>query len=567
MNDRSMEPLPRKTYIAIDAKSFYASVEAADRNYDPLTVNLVVADLSRTEKTICLAVSPALKAYGISGRARLFEVVEAVKKINQERLRKAIALGVAKTDPETGKKTFSAPSFDSLALAADPSLELSYVVAPPRMLLYEKISTKIFSIYSRYISPEDIHVYSIDEVFLDVTRYLAAYNSTPHALAMQMIREVLHYTGITATAGIGTNMFLAKVAMDIVAKHVEPDAQGVRIAELDEQTYREKLWCHRPITDFWRIGPGTAHRLEKMGLFTMGDVARQSVRNEELLYREFGINAELLIDHAWGWEPTEIAAVKAYRPEHTSISSGQVLSEPYDFEKGKLIVREMTELLVLDLVRKGLVTRKMELDISYDWTSLKVKVPAERWQDAVYAVSGTGEIYEGKVTLNYYGKPHPNHAHGTADFGKWTSSTRRIMDKIMELYDRIADPRLLVRRLNIAAINLADENNAPAELPKGGVNGQLSLFDDAAFDTEDEKKAREQRAAEEARERKERKIQKATLAIQEKYGKNAVLKGTNFMEGGTAIERNAQIGGHKSGAEGFTREKKQRGKIHDKRND
>ena len=563
MSNHSTVP---RTYIAIDAKSFYASVEAVDRHYDPLTVNLVVADLSRTEKTICLAVSPALKAYGISGRARLFEVVEAVKKINQERLRKAIALGVAKTDPETGKKTLSSPSFDSLALAADPSLELSYVVAPPRMLLYEKISTKIFSVYSKYISPEDIHVYSIDEVFLDVTQYLATYNLAPHELAMQMIREVLHETGITATAGIGTNMFLAKVAMDIVAKHVEPDAQGVRIAELNEQTYREKLWCHRPITDFWRVGPGTARRLESLNCFTMGDVARQSVKNEDLLYKEFGINAELLIDHAWGWEPTEIATVKAYRPENTSISSGQVLSEPYDFEKGKLIVREMTELLVLDLVKKGLVTRKMELDISYDWTSLKVKIPAERWQDAVYAVAGTDEIYAGKVTLNYYGKPHPKHAHGTADFGKWTNSTRRIMDKIMDLYDQIVDPRLLVRRLNIAAINLVDENNAPVELPKGAVKDQLSLFDDAAFDTEDEKKAREQRAAEEAQERKERKIQKATLALQEKYGKNAVLKGTNFMEGGTTIERNAQIGGHRSGSEGFTREKKQRGKIHDKRN-
>ena len=364
------ENLKARQYIAVDAKSFYASVELVDRGLDPLTTNLVVADLSRTEKTICLAVSPSLKAHGIPGRARLFEVVERVKQVNAARFQRALRLGVLPKDPETGEYRFAGASFDAPALAADQSLELAYIVAPPRMILYEKISTQIFSIYSKYISPEDIHVYSIDEVFLDVTAYLKTYGVTARELAIRMIRDVLNTTGITATAGIGTNMYLAKVAMDIVAKHVPPDRDGVRIAELDEQSYRETLWYHTPLTDFWRVGKGIAARLKKLNCFTMGDIARQSILDESVLYKALGINAELLIDHAWGWEPTEISVVKAYQPESNSISSGQVLSEPYDFEKGRLIVKEMTEQMALDLVRKGAVTRQMALMIDYDPSSL-----------------------------------------------------------------------------------------------------------------------------------------------------------------------------------------------------
>ena len=538
------------TYICLDLKSYYASAEAAYRKLNPLTTNLVVADITRTEKTICLAVSPSLKAHGISGRARLFEVVQKVKEVNQERFRTAMKLGVLPKD-ENGKYHFTSSSFDAEALPADPSLELSYIVAPPRMKYYEEISTKIFSIYKKYIGTDDIHVYSIDEAFMRVTPYLETYHLTAHELAMALIRQVLYETRITATAGIGTNMYLAKVAMDIVAKHVPADKDGVRIAELDEMKYRELLWCHKPLTDFWRVSPGIARRLEHLGCFTMGDVARLSVRNEDALYKEFGINAELLIDHAWGWEPTDIATIKQYKPETKSISSGQVLSEPYSFEKGKLIVREMTELLVLDLVQKGLVTRKMDLYISYDWESLKPAVPGETWKDTVYAVATTGEIFNGVVTLNYYGKPHPKHAHGSADLEKWTNSTRRIMGKMMELYDRIVDPRLLVRRVNIAAVNLVDEDNIPVEKKKGVIAEQISLFDDAAFDTDEGKVSREKQEAEASAEARERKLQKATLAIQGKYGKNALLKGMNFLEGATTKERNQQIGGHRSGEKAF----------------
>ena len=537
-----------RTYLAIDLKSYYASAEAADRGLNPLTTNLVVADSSRTEKTICLAVSPSLKAYGISGRARLFEVVQRVKEVNARRFQKALKLGVLPKDEE-GKYHFASASFDAEALAADPSLELGYIVAPPRMLYYEEVSTKIFSIYQKYIAPEDIHVYSIDECFLDVTLYLQTYHLTAHELAMSLIREVLRETRITATAGIGTNMYLAKVAMDIVAKHVPADQDGVRIAELNERTYREKLWCHRPLTDFWRVGPGIARRLEKHGLYTMGDVARQSVRDEEVLYKEFGINAELLIDHAWGWEPTEIATIRQYRPEATSLSSGQVLSEPYPFDKARIIVREMTELLVLDLVRKSLVTKKLELTISYDWSCLTVAVPGDTWRDCVYAVKESGEIYDGTVTLNHYGKPHPKHAHGTANLAKWSNSTRRVMNAMLDLFDSIVDPRLTVRRVNIAAVNLVDEDEIPEETPKGVHREQISLFDDPGLDTEEEKKRRDRQAAEEAAEAKERRLQKATLAMQAKYGKNAILKGTNFLEGATTRDRNRQIGGHRAGEE------------------
>ena len=523
-----------RTYICIDLKSFYASVELADRKYDPLTTNLVVADPTRTEKTICLAVSPSLKAYGISGRARLFEVVQRVAVINAERFRKAQKLGVLPKG-EDGQYHFSSASFDAEALAADPSLELSYIVAPPRMLLYEKISTKIFSIYSKYISSEDIHVYSIDECFMDVTAYLGTYHLTAHELAMRMIRDVLYTTGITATAGIGTNLYLAKIAMDIVAKHIPADQQGVRIAELDERSYREKLWCHTPITDFWRVGYGIAARLASIGCRTMGDIARLSVQDESRLYKLLGINAELLIDHAWGWEPTRISTIKAYRPESSSLSSGQVLKEPYDWDKGRLIVREMTDLLVLDLVRKGVVTRQMALHISYDRESLVVKSQGRSMSNTVYAVKKTGKVYRGKVTPDYYGRPHPSHAHGTVNLDHWTSSTTLITNAMMELYDRVADKDLLIRRVNIAACSLLPEDSIPEEAPE-----QLSFLIDHEAQ---EKEKNRQKAAEE----KERRLQRAALTLQEKFGKNAVLKGMNLLEGGTTIERNQQIGGHRAG--------------------
>ena len=537
-----------KTYVAIDLKSYYASAEAVARGMNPLTTNLVVADLSRTEKTICLAVSPSLKAYGIPGRARLFEVVQRVKEINAERFQRARKLGVLQKG-EDGKYQFHGSSFDAEALAADPGLELAYLVARPRMLYYEQLSTQIFSIYGRSVSPEDIHVYSIDECFIDLTPYLELSGLSAREFAMCLVRDVLFATGVTATAGIGTNMYLAKIAMDIVAKHVPPDKDGVRIAELDERSYREQLWCHRPLTDFWRVGPGIARRLEKHGLFTMGDVARQSVRDEDVLYKEFGVNAELLIDHAWGWEPSDMQTVRNYRPETTSLSSGQVLAEGYPFDKGRIIVREMTEALVLDLVRKGLVTKKLVLTISYDHLSLTVAVPGETWRDCVYAVASTGEIYDGAVTMNYYGKPHPRHAHGTANLDRWSSSSRRIVNAVLELYDRIVDPRLLVRRLNIAAVDLIGRDEIPEELPKGVLSDQLSLFEQPELYTADEQQRRDREAAEETADEKERRLQEATLKMQAKYGKNAVLRGVSYREGATGRDRNKQIGGHRSGEE------------------
>ena len=510
-----------KTYIAIDLKSFYASVECVERHLDHMTTNLVVADPSRTEKTICLAVSPSLKACGISGRARLFEVVERVKELNHERLRQAEQLHAVLPDPQTGLCHFSSASFDAGALRADPSLELSYIVAPPRMRLYEEYSTKIFSIYMQYVSADDIHVYSVDEVFMDVTRYLATYHLTPHELAMTMIREVLYTTGITATAGIGTNLYLAKVAMDIVAKHVAPDKDGVRIAALDEYSYRDLLWAHRPLTDFWRVGRGYVKKLEAAGLFTMGDIARASldVHQEDRLYRLFGINAELLIDHAWGWEPTEIRHIKAYRPSANSISSGQVLMEPYDFEKCRVIVQEMTELLALDLVSKHLVTKQVVLTIGYDRTSLD----GER-----------GRAYTGTVVTDHYGRAIPKHAHGTANLDHYTSSTKSIMKAMLSIYDRVVDPALLMRRVNVVAAGVIREEDIPPEGPE-----QLSLFDDPEA-------LAQKRAGQKADETQERRLQEAMLQIKNRYGKNAILKGTNFREGATTIQRNQQIGGHKA---------------------
>lgn len=524
-----------RTYIAIDLKSFYASVECVERHFDPLTTNLVVADSSRTEKTICLAVSPSLKAHGISGRARLFEVVQRVKEVNAKRLSDGVRSGHIRRG-EDGQFHFASTSFDAPALESDPSLELSYYVAPPRMKLYEEYSTKIYSIYLKYIAPEDIHVYSIDEVFIDATNYLALYKMTAHELTMTMIREVLYTTGITATAGVGTNLYLAKVAMDIVAKHVPADKDGVRIAELDEMKYRELLWCHRPLTDFWRVGRGYSTKLEALGFYTMGDIAQASTtpHGENLLYQMFGVNAELLIDHAWGWEPVTIDYIKSYRPNTNSLSSGQVLKEPYDYEKARLIVREMTELLVLDLVKKGLVTRQLVLHIGYDRESLSVLTPGKTAKDTLYAVRKTGKPYLGKVTSDPYGRPHPRHAHGTGNLETYTNSTKRIMEAVMDTYTRIADPDLLIRRVNIAACHLIYEDKIPVERAE-----QLSLF----TDYEAVKRERlEQRQEEE----KERKIQTAMIELQRRYGKNAVLKGMNLREGATTIERNGQVGGHKA---------------------
>ncbi len=524
-----------RTYIAIDLKSFYASCELMDRGLDPLTTNLVVADPSRTEKTICLAVSPSLKSHGISGRARLFEVVQKVKEVNAKRFSKAMSMGLLPKDSATGKYHFRDSSCDAEALNSDPSLELAYITAPPRMKRYEEVSTRIFSIYLKYVSDEDIHVYSIDECFIDVTSYLNTYSCTAKELAMKMILDVLKETNITATAGIGTNLYLAKVAMDIVAKHVPADENGVRIAELDEKSYREKLWCHQPLTDFWRVGAGISNRMAKLGLFTMGDIARMSVTNEDKLYDTLGINAELLIDHAWGWEPTQLSTIKSYKPQTNSISSGQVLMEPYPFDKAKLIVKEMTELLVLDLVKKDLVTRKIELTISYDRESIEYEHKGYNISDSTFKIKGTNKRYKGKVSTDYYGRIAPYHAHGTGTIDRWTSSTSRIMDVMMELFESIVDPDLLVRRINVVACNLISIDEIPADEPF-----QMDLFTD--YDALEKEKE-----AEKAADEKERKLQKATLAMHEKFGKNSVLKGMNLQEGAMTMKRNKQVGGHSSG--------------------
>ena len=513
-----------RQYVAIDAKSFYASVECVERHLNPLTTNLVVADESRTEKTICLAVSPSLKAHGIPGRARLFEVIQRVKAVNQERLNAGIRSGAIWRDPETRKYQFSASSFDAEAIEKDPTLEISYIVAPPRMRLYEEYSSRIYATYLKYVSSEDIIVYSIDEVFIDVTDYLRTYGMTAHELTMTMVRDVLYNTGITATAGIGTNLFLAKIAMDIEAKKSKPDKDGVRIAALDEMTFREKLWTHRPLTDFWRIGKGISQKLEAMQLFTLGDVARASLNPycEGRLYKTFGVNAELIIDHAWGWEPVTVEDIRQYRPSTSSISSGQVLQCPYDFEKGRLIVREMTELLVLDLVRKHVVTKQIVLDIGYDRESLE----GER-----------GRKYTGSVVMDPYGRKIPKAAHGTGNMDGYTSSTHVIMSAVLDVYDRVVHKDLLIRRVNVTACNLVSETEIPEEQPE-----QLDMFTDYEA-LEQEKKARQ------LAEEKERRLQNVTLAIQDKFGKNAMLKGMNLMEGGTTIARNGQIGGHKAGDE------------------
>lgn len=504
-----------KTYIAIDLKSFYASVECRERSRDPLTTNLVVADPSRTEKTICLAVSPSLKKYGLSGRARLFEVIQKVNAANNIRKLKA------------PNHVFSGSSDDSTELQKNPSLKIDYIIAPPRMARYMEYSTKIYNIYLKYIAPEDIHIYSIDEVFIDVTHYLSTYNMTARTLAMTMIQDILDTTGITATAGIGTNMYLCKIAMDIVAKHIEPDKNSVRIAELDEMSYRRLLWNHKPLTDFWRVSRGYSKKLEKIGLYTMGDIARCSIGkstdyyNEELLYKLFGINAELLIDHAWGYEPCTMEDVKAYKPETNSISSGQVLHCPYEFDKARLVVKEMIDLMALDLVDKGLVTSQIVLTIGYDIENMTDK--------------NRSQSYKGTVTTNYYGKKVPKPAHGTTNLPKRTSSTTLITNAVMELYDKIVNKKLLIRRINIVANKLVDEHSVK------NVNKyeQLDLF----TDYEDLKKQREKENAESEREKR---MQNTILDIKKKFGKNAILKGMNLQEGATAKDRNNQIGGHKA---------------------
>ena len=509
-------------------------MECADRKYDPLSTHLVVADAGRTEKTICLAVSPSLKAHGVPGRPRLFEVYQQVREINRERFRRARDLGVLPRG-EDGKYRFASSSFDADALAADPALELAFIVAPPRMALYEKVSARVFSIYMKYVSPDDIHVYSIDECFLDVTAYLRTYRMSAHELAVTMIREVLYATGITATAGIGTNLYLAKVAMDIVAKRVPADRDGVRIAELDERSYRKLLWCHTPLTDFWRVGRGTARRVARLGCLTMGDIARQSVVNESALYSLLGVNAELLIDHAWGWEPTVISEIKRYRPESKSLSSGQVLKEPYDAEKGKLIVREMTELLALDLVRKGLVTKKITLTLCYHRASVVCTFRGTGLHTSAYRVARTGEPFSGKLGLDPYGRPVPVHSHGTGNLDRYTSSSRKITRCMMELYDRIMNPDYYLHRVYVVAADLIPENGIPDEAPE-----QLDFFTDYA---ERDRRLEEDKRAED----RERKLQRTALRLQDRYGKNALLKGMNLMEGGTTVERNGQIGGHRAG--------------------
>ena len=502
----------QRTYLAIDLKSFYASVECHERGLDPLDTNLVVADESRTDKTICLAVTPSLKSYGISGRGRLFEVKQRVKEANAGRRHDAPGHRL-----EGSSYLFS-------ELQQNPSLAIDFLIAPPRMAYYMKYSTRIYQIYMKYVAPEDIIVYSIDEVFLDVTAYLKTYGLSSRELAMRMILDVLHTTGITATAGIGPNLYLCKIALDIEAKHIPPDQNGVRIAELDEMSYRRKLWGHRPLTDFWRVGAGIAKKLESYGMHTMGDVARCSLGrqndflNEDLLYRLFGVNAELLIDHAWGWEPCTMADIKAYKPESSSVGSGQVLQCPYPFEKARLAVHEMADLLSLDLVDKGLAADQIVLTVGYDMENLK----------------NGNRSYSGETTTDRYGRKIPKHAHGTANLDRYTSSSRLIIQAALELFDRIVNPDLLVRRLYLTANHVLAEK----DVPENSSGQQLSLFSYA-----------ENQAQQEAREAellREKKMQEAVLEIKRKFGKNAILKGMNLVEGATAKDRNGRIGGHKA---------------------
>ncbi len=505
-----------KQFIAIDLKSFYASVECSERGLDPLDANLVVADESRTDKTICLAVSPPLKAVGVPGRGRLFEAKQRVREVNRERRKKAPG-GV-----------FTGKSILASELAENPALELDYIVATPRMSYYMQYSREIVGIYRRYVSMKDILVYSVDEVFIDATPYLERYQMNAREFAMFLIRKVFSETRITATVGIGTNLYLAKIAMDIEAKRMPADRDGVRIAELTEISYREKLWCHRPLTDFWRVGRGIARKLEANGLFTMGDIARCSLgsryeeKNEDLLYRLFGINAELLIDHAWGWEPVEIAECKAYKPESRSLSHGQVLSRPYSAEEGRIVAREMADIMAMELVRKGLYTDQVVLDVSYDVENLGDPQRAK--------------AYKGPVTTDFYGRKVPKSVHGSQNLGRQTASSRQITAAVCAIYDRVVDPSLAVRRMNLAVTHLVTEGELEIQEPEAE---QLDLFTDYAA------KDREEKAAEEALQR-ERQVQEALLEIRDRFGKNAVVKGLNLQKGATALERNSQIGGHKA---------------------
>ncbi len=491
-----------KIYVSIDLKSFYASVECRERNLDPNTTNLVVADESRTSKTICLAVSPSLKKYGIPGRVRLYEVIQKVNQINFERRRKI------------GGNKFIGKSYDEIELRKDPKLELDYIIAEPRMSFYMRYSTKIYNIYLKYFSEEDIYVYSVDEIFCDITNYLKMYKTNARELVTKVIQDVYETTGITATAGIGTNLYLCKIAMDIVAKHVKPDKNGVRIAGLDEMTYRKYLWTHTPITDFWRVGKGYQKRLEKNGIYTMGDVAKTSIKNEELLYKLFGVNAELLIDHSWGYEPCTIKDIKKYKPESNSLSSGQVLHCPSNAEKTKLIVKEMTELLALELVEKKLVTDQLVLTIGYDVENLK--------NDEIR------KLYKGEITEDRYGRKVPKHAHGTINLEEKTASTKKLMEAVEKLYDRIINDKLLTRRINLTANKVVKEGKKQAEFE------QMDLFTNY-----NEIKQKE------IKDEKEKNLQYVMIDIKKKYGKNAILKGMNLVEGGTTIERNGQVGGHK----------------------
>ena len=503
--------MKNRVYIACDLKSFYASVECIERDLDPLATNLVVADKSRTDKTICLAVTPSLKAYGISGRARLFEVVQKVAEVNVQRQQKAPG------------RQLTGSSWHDPDVKEHPELALDYLVAPPRMAHYIEWSTRIYNVYLKYVAPSDIHVYSIDEVLIDVTNYLPTYGLTPRELARKIVLDVLDTTGITATAGIGTNLYLAKVAMDIWAKHIQPDKKGVRIAEMDEMSYRQRLWDHRPLTDFWRVGRGYAKKLEAQGLCTMGDIARCSIGkptdyyNEELLYRMFGVNAEILVDHAWGYEPTTMADIKAYRPEAKSIGSGQVLTAPYTCGKARMVAWEMADQLALDLVAQRFVTNQLTLTVGYDIDNLRD--PKRRKQ------------YHGEVKTDRYGRQIPKHAHGTANLEEYTASSKRITAAILELYDRIVDEKLLIRRMYLTANRVTAETDVPAE----PAMEQMDLFADPV--------QKESEAAELARERK---LQEAMLGIKSKYGKNAILKGTNLLDGATAAERNDKIGGHRA---------------------
>ena len=498
-----------RTYLCIDLKSYYSSVECVDRGLDPLTTNLVVADIERTEKTICLAVTPSLKAYGISGRARLFEVIQKVNEVNSLRKYKA-----------PGRKLDGASSND-IELKNNPSLALDYIVAPPRMAHYMEVSAKIYDVYLKYIAPEDVFVYSIDEVFIDITHYLGTYKLNAREMAQMMIKDVLETTGITATAGIGTNMYLAKIAMDIMAKKMPADKNGVRIAELDEMTYRKELWDHRPLTDFWMVGGGISRKLEANNMYTMGDVARCSHYNEAKLFKLFGVNVELLIDRAWGWEPTTIADIREYKPSSNSMSVGQVLHCPYDYEKAKLIVKEMIDQHALDLFAKGLVTDQLVLDIGYDIENL---TDPER-----------SSKYHGEVTTDHYGRKVPKHAHGTVNLQRKTSSSRVITQAVVDLYDRIVDRNLLIRRINIAASKLTLES----DIQDDSVAEQLTLFDDP-------EELQRKKEAENVALAREKLMQKAVVEIKARYGKNAILKGMNLQEGATAKDRNSQVGGHRA---------------------